>query len=56
MENDEELARMYDVAQDWEASVLDDLRQRAGITWECECPWTNLAEDATCQHCGREKL
>lgn len=47
-----ELDQMYRVAEDWEADVLDALRRRAGITWECEGCWTNTADTATCDQCG----
>ena len=55
-----EVDRMYDVADDYEAATLDELRRRAGITWECyrgdpdrlsSC-WTNMADDEVCQQCG----
>ena len=43
---------MYQVAEDWEAAVLDDLRRRAGLTWEHEGCWTNLITDDRCGKCG----
>lgn len=36
-----------------ESELLDDLRKRAGLVWECDtCHWHNVAEDATCENCG----
>lgn len=50
----EDLAALYSIASDYEASVLDDLRERAGQTWTCRvCPWTMPGEDKTCEQCGR---
>jgi len=55
---DDDLAAMYQVAEDWEADVLDQLRRRAGVTWECDCPggWTNLATETNCAKCGKPRL
>lgn len=55
---DEALRRMYEEATDGEASILDDLRHRAGLVWTCdgphasECGWDN-AEFEPCELCGR---
>ena len=46
---------MYRVAEDWEADVLDALRERAGITWEHEGCWTNMADDKRCGGCGEPR-
>jgi hypothetical protein len=53
-----EVTRLYEAANDSEAALLDDLRVRAGIVWECygrtggcSC-WTNPADSAVCEHCG----
>ena len=51
-----EIARLYDVAEDHEAQMLDELRERAGITWEHEGCWTNLAEATTCDRCGATRV
>ena len=56
----DEVTEMYRVADDYEAGVLDQLRERAGITWECYGPepysiapcWTNRRDDAVCDQCG----
>ena len=50
---DDQVRRMYDVADDHEADILDALRDRAGITWTCWVrPWTNY-KGTTCDDCGR---
>jgi hypothetical protein len=49
---EEPLARLYNVADDGEADILDLLLERAGITWEHEGCWTNREDDRTCQRCG----
>ena len=58
----EDVDRMYEVAEDWEADVLDALRRRAGLTWECDggdperfSHWTNLESDEHCGLCGRAR-
>jgi hypothetical protein len=57
-----EFEKMYEVATDDEAVVLDDLRRRAGITWECTCQpggWTNAVGPAAsvdfCDRCGARR-
>ena len=57
-----EIDRLYQVAEDWEADVLDQLRRRAGLTWECTgdkpdgfSHWTNLSTDDVCGLCGRRR-
>lgn len=53
MTADELTRRLYDAANDHEAAMLDDLRDRAGITWTCPAsPWTN-PKGETCDDCGR---
>lgn len=47
-----EIDLMFQVAEDWEADVLSDLRRRAGITWQCECGYSNMADESTCDGCG----
>jgi len=46
------MTRLYKFASDGEATMLDDLRRRAGITWEHVGCWTNLATSASCERCG----
>lgn len=54
------LNRLWNVADDYEASVLDDLLIRASVTWQCEnrlaeghaCGYRNPVEDDTCGNCG----
>jgi hypothetical protein len=53
----DEIAHLYQVADDHEAALLDDLRRRAGLTWDCEAcedrgGWTNLSGDSVCGRCG----
>lgn len=49
----DEIDRLYLVANDYEADVLDALRERAGITWTCPVrPWTN-DKGEKCEDCGR---
>lgn len=44
---------LYAVADDHEADVLDSLRRRAGMVWDClGCRWCNVASDDTCEQCG----
>lgn len=61
-----DLQRMYDVASDDEAATLDELQERAGLTWRCAlpsttgrpgwtCGWINVAEDDSCDNCGRPR-
>lgn len=50
-----ELHRLYDVASDTEAALLDDLQVRAGLLWVCEGhghTWTNRSGEP-CEECGR---
>ena len=56
-----ELSRMYAVADDHEADVLDDLQNRAGIVWTHrveEGPgvhtWTNPVGQP-CEVCGKDQ-
>lgn len=60
MQNDQnkiedEIARMYKVANDYEADLLDELRERAGILWVCRCLWRNHESEARCGGCGSGK-
>jgi hypothetical protein len=49
-----EIERLYEVADDSEADVLDALRIRAGITWDCEpCRWTNVGDN--CELCNASR-
>jgi hypothetical protein len=48
-----EISRLYDVADDFQTGVLDELREKAGIVWTCPvAPWTN-PKGETCDDCGR---
>jgi hypothetical protein len=62
MTNLTELDEMRMVADDGEHAVLDDLRRRAGITWECYGDddeggghWTNHRDDDVCGICQRPR-
>ncbi len=55
MSTDTDITRMYQAAEDWEADVLDALQRRAGITWEHDGCWTNLANDTHCGYCGKPR-
>lgn len=54
----DQVAQMYDVAEDDELAPLDALAERAGLRWTCqpkpEHPhaWTNHAGEA-CEQCER---
>jgi hypothetical protein len=55
-----DLSKLYEVAEDYEAAVLDRLRDRAGLTWEClntdgHAHWTNDADERVCGKCGKVK-
>ncbi len=54
------VARMYAVADDSETAILDDLRDQAGLTWECRdengmSHWTNDEDDTKCGRCGKRR-
>lgn len=52
---------LYAIADDHEAAILDRLRERAGLTWECygsettPCRWTNIAAATSCERCGQQQ-
>lgn len=47
------LDRLFAVANDGEAGLLDDLMRRAGVIWTCPgCAWHNPADSRTCEQCG----
>jgi hypothetical protein len=46
------IAKLYGVADDHEASVLDDLQRRAGFTWDHVGCWTNETTRTKCERCG----
>lgn len=49
----DEIAKLYDAADDHEAQVLDTLRLKANITWEHVGCWTNLiTEGPVCDECN----
>lgn len=53
-----DIMALYEIATDYESDILDELRLRAGQTWNCSSPkhgmslWTNEAADAVCGNCG----
>jgi len=51
-----DITQLYNVATDAEASMLDDLRIRAGWIWRCpECDWFNKADFAFCDNCSTKR-
>lgn len=55
MSGEELTRRLYDAADDYQASVLDELRDLASVTWTCPInPWTNMGEE-DCDECGLTK-
>jgi hypothetical protein len=52
---DDQLTQLYNVAGDGEAAMLDDLRRRAGQTWEHIGCWTNTTDDDACENCGKPR-
>lgn len=46
-----ELASLYAVADDDQASLLDELAVRAGLRWRCVCGFLNPAEHDGCEGC-----
>lgn len=54
------LDRLYGVADDYEAATLDELKERAGLTWTCRQvhppdqadAWTNEVGEP-CEICGK---
>lgn len=49
------LDRLYEVADDYQADVLDELSHKAGLVWTCrrhDPPWTNQAGEP-CEKCGQ---
>lgn len=56
----DELAKLYDVANDYECGVLDGLLIKAGLRWNCVgdrgyTHWTNLDTSTHCEECGRPR-
>jgi len=47
----EQLTRLYGVATDDEAAVLDRLAFEAGIKWRCVCGWHNAEHASRCEDC-----
>jgi hypothetical protein len=52
------IERLYEIADDNEVAVLDRLRDRAGLTWECRdsegrAHWTNGEDETVCGECGK---
>ena len=53
---EELLTRLYSLASDHEAAVLDDLLMRADYIWACECGWHNGPPNfERCEECGRPR-
>ncbi len=50
------MTRLYKFASDGEAEMLDDLRRRAGITWEHVGCSTNLYGSNSCERCGELRV
>lgn len=55
MTADQLLATLYDVADDGQASVLDELQRNAGLLWDHVGCWTNNAENRKCERCGADR-
>jgi hypothetical protein len=51
-----ELIKLYGIATDAEAAVLDHLTLRAGIVWHCGCGWHNSATVRSCEDCGAARI
>jgi hypothetical protein len=55
-EDRDRLGQLYEVADGPETGLLDELRIRAGLMWECRnCGVRNLREHDTCQECGEAR-
>lgn len=50
-----DLTRLYEVANDHETDMLDDLRERAGMVWVCSCLWRNDEADEECGDCDEKR-
>ena len=50
-----ELDELYAVADDHEVGVLDELRRRAGQTWDHPLCWTNMGTSTHCEECGKSR-
>lgn len=50
------LDQLYRAASDEQADALDALQVRLRWLWRCECRTLNIAEAATCEHCGKVKV
>jgi len=48
-----ELDALYQVASDYQADVLDELRRKAGQIWDHIGCWTNVSTETVCGKCGR---
>lgn len=46
------LERMYEVADDAETAVLDELRVRSGVVWRCPRDWFNEPDRKACEDCS----
>lgn len=54
------LSRLWSVADDYESDTLDQLLDKARLTWQCRnrlaeghaCGYRNLVEDDACGNCG----
>lgn len=52
----ESIHPILSVATDSEISLIDELRRRAGQTWEHIGCWTNLASQEHCERCGKHRV
>jgi hypothetical protein len=64
MDHNDLFAKFMDVAEDWEADILENIAVRTGLWWRCEtktdsrpdgCGWINGAVDTQCGGCGAKR-
>lgn len=55
MDADNLIMKMYDVAEDWEASIVEELLIKIEYLWRCSCGWSNHSSDLECDGCGLDK-
>lgn len=51
------LDKLYEIADDYEVAVLDELAHRARLVWTCrrhDVPWTNQVGEP-CEQCGKRE-
>ena len=51
----EAISRLYDAADDYEASMIEDVAVRAGLVWKCACGWANRPKDRRCDGCKAKR-